>query len=438
MLVHTALSSGAAKALGYSVAMSRSAGKPLLVRNANFRALWISSTTGLLGTSVAAVALPLIAALELGASNFQVAALGGMTYLPWLLFGLPIGALVDRYRRKPVIISSLLARIILLASLPVAYWVGMLGIVQLFVVAFLAGLAAVFFTLAEAALVPRAVDREDLIEGNGLMTGSAASADAAGRGLAGWLTEVWGASNTLLIQVGASVAALASLGSLNVSETAQPAAGRRIGREMADGLRYALSTTPLRVLLFVAALWNLGGNIAISVLVLLVIRTIGESALMLGIVTASLAVGGTLGGLAVKGLTDRLGSGRVWRYSMFPAAAGYASLLFMTPGWGMLPGIVGMFLNGFFISMNIVVSTSFRQRVCPPMMMGRLGSANRMVSWGMLAIAAFAGGALATALGVREAVFAGLCVALLAPLLAVLGPLRGIRHLEELEPAQEA
>ena len=437
MHLHAALRPWARRGLGYPVAMSRTSDKHLLVRNANFRALWISSTAGLLGTSVAAVALPLIAAVELDAGNFAVAALAGIGYLPWLFFGLPIGALVDRYRRRPLIIGSLAARILLLASLPAAYWLDALSLVHLFAVSFLAGLAAVFFTLAEAALVPRAVDREDLVEGNGLMTGTGASADAAGRTLGGWLTQLWGASNALLIQVAASVVALLAVASLKVREAAQPPAGRRLGREMGDGLRYALSTAPLRVLLYVGALWNLGGNIVASVLVLLVVRTIGESALMLGVVTAALAVGGTLGGLTVKRATARLGSGRVWRYSLFPAAAGYASLLFMTPGWGMLPGIAGLFVTGFFISQNIVVSTSFRQRVCPPWMMGRLSSANRMVSWGMLAVAGFAGGALATLLGVREAVFAGLCVALAAPLVAVFGPLRGIRHLEELEPAAE-
>ncbi|WP_461168926.1 MFS transporter [Arthrobacter sp. Z1-15] len=409
--------------------------RPLVVRNANFRALWISSTAGIFGTSVAAVALPLIAAVELDASDFAVAALSGMGFLPWLLFGLPIGALVDRYRRKPVVMAALVLRIIVLLSLPVAFWMDRLSVTQLFAVSFLSGLAAVFSMLAESALLPRAVPREELIEGNGLMTGSAASADAVGRSLGGWLTGAWGASNSLLLQVAASGASLVSVATLKVSEPATaPNSRNRIFRDMGDGLRYSFSTAPLRTILLAGALWNLGGAIVVSLMVILVVRTLGESGAVLGFLTASTALGGTLGGLTVKRATHRWGSGTVWRFSMVPAVLGYSSLLLMTPGWGLLPGFAGLFLAGFAIAMNVVVATSFRQRVCPPQMLGRLGSASRMVTWGMLAVAGVIGGALVGPLGVRGAIAAGLAVAVLAPLVAAFGPLRSIRHLEELEP----
>ena len=410
--------------------------RPLVIRNANFRALWISSTAGIFGTSVAAVALPLIAAVELDASDFAVAALSGVGFLPWLLFGLPIGALVDRYRRKPVVMAALVLRITVLMSLPVAFWLDRLTVMQLFIVSFLSGLAAVFSMLAESALLPRAVPREELIEGNGLMTGSAASADAVGRGLGGWLTGAWGASNSLLLQVAASVASLASVATLKVTETAAaPKSGNRIFREMGEGLRYSFSTPPLRTILLAGALWNLGGAIVVSLMVILVVRTLGESGAMLGFLTAATAVGGTLGGLTVKRAARRWGSGTVWRYSMLPAVLGYASLLLMTPGWGLAPGFAGLFLAGVSISMNVVLSTSFRQRVCPPDMLGRLGSASRTVTWGMLAVAGVIGGALADPLGVRGAIAVGLAIAAAAPAVAAFGPLRGIRHLEDLEPA---
>ena len=350
--------------LGYSVSMIThpASGRHLVVRNANFRALWVSSTMGILGGSVTAVVLPIIAAVELGASDFAVAALSGMVFLPWLLFGLPVGVVVDRRRRRPVILVSLVARIVLLATLPAAYWLGVLTTAQLFIVSFLAGLAAVYFTLAEAALIPRAVTKDELIEGNGLMTGSGASADAVGRGLGGWMTQAVGASNSLLVQLAASVASFIAILGLKVEETIPASPEKRhIWREMRSGLSYSLSTTPLRVLLLVAALWNLGGNIVVSLIVLLVVRTLGENGTWLGFLMAATAVGGTLGGLSVKRLAERFGSGVVWRYSMFPAAAGYAALLLMTPGWGMLPGFFGMFLTGLAISMNIVVSTSFRR-----------------------------------------------------------------------------
>ncbi|MDM7989551.1 MFS transporter [Arthrobacter sp. zg-Y877] len=414
---------------------TKAAARPLVIRNANFRRLWISSTAGIFGTAVTSVALPVIAVMELDASNATVAVLSGMAFLPWLLFALPIGVLVDRQRRRPLIVVSLAVRTLLLASLPVAWWLGLLTVTQLFVVSFGAGLAAVFFTLAEQALVPQAVDREELVEGNGLMTGSGALGDAGGRALGGWVTDAWGASNALLLQVAASFASLAAVLRLDITEPRPGRAEKRhVVKEMAEGVRYIFSTLALRMLLITGALWNLGGNIVNSLLVLLVLRSLGESPGMLGLLTAATAVGGTVGGLSVKRLADRFGSGRVWRYSMFPAVAGYASLLFISPGWGMAVGFVGLFVAGFSISLNIVVATAFRQRVCPPQMLGRLGSAQRMVSWGMLAVAAFAAALLVEFLSIRGSILTGILVAALAPLVAAFGPLRGIRDLAELEP----
>ncbi|NJC22518.1 MFS family permease [Arthrobacter pigmenti] len=404
----------------------------LVRRNSNFRALWLSATVGVLGTAVASIALPIIAAVELAASDFAVAALAGMTFLPWLLLGLPIGVWVDRWPRKPVIVWSLIARILSLATLPVAYWFGMLTVVQLFVVAFVAGLSSVFFSLADQALVQQALTGDELVEGNGIITASGASADAAGRGIAGWLTVILGASNTLLVQVAASFASLFAISSLRLKEARPEPTQRHIFAEMMDGLRYTFSTAPLRAILFNAALWNLGGSMVASLMVLLVIRVLNESEIWLGLLMAATSIGGAVGGLNAKRLTEWLGSGPVWRWSMVPGVLGYASLLVMTPGPGMIIGLVGMFVMGVSVALNIVVGTSFRQRVCPPAMMGRLGAATRMVSWGMLGIASIIGGVLAELLGITNAILVGVVLTTAAPLVALFGSLRSVKRLEDL------
>lgn len=411
--------------------------KPLLLRNTNFRALWLSATVGIFGSAITSIALPIIAVVELHASDFAVAALAGMTFLPWLLFGLPIGAWVDRLKRKPIIVASLVLRILTLATLPIAYWFDALSVAQLYTVAFVAGLSAVFFTLADQALVPQAVTRDELVEGNGVLTASSASADAAGRGLSGVLTVSMGASNSVLIQIATSVASILAISSLKVVEPELEERKRRIFLEMREGMAYTFSTPALRALLYNAALWNLGGNIVISLLVLLIVRVINESEVWLGILMASAAVGGAIGGITVKWVTDKFGSGPVWRWSMVPGVAGYACLLFMTPGAGMSIGIVGLFVMGITLAWNIVVSTSFRQRVCPPHMMGRLGAASRVVSWGMLGLAGLIAGILAESIGIRNGVVVGVLVAFLAPLTAIFGKLRSVRRLEDLEPEQD-
>lgn len=299
----------------------------LVLRNRNFRALVVSGTVGVFGNAVAAVALPVIAAVELQASNFEVAALAGMTFLPWLLFGLVIGVWVDRLPRRPVMVAALCVRIGILTLLPVGYWLDFLTTPLLFLAAFVAGVSSVFFQLADAALVQQAVTPDELMEGNGLITGSGAAADAAGRSVAGWLAGAAGASNTLVLQVLTSIISLVALQRLDVREVTQPPTERRILREMNDGLRYTFSTAPLRAILFNAALWNLGGNIAASLIVLLVLRTLGESEVWLGALLASASIGGAVGGMTATAMGERFGSGPLWRWSMVPGVAGYASLL---------------------------------------------------------------------------------------------------------------
>lgn len=417
---------------------TRTTRKPLLVRNGNFRALWLSATVGIFGSAITSIALPIIAAVQLDASNFAVAALAGMTFLPWLLFGLPIGVWVDRLKRKPIIVGSLLLRIVALATLPVTYWLGELTVAHLYVVAFVVGLSAVSFSLADQALVPQAVSKDELVEGNGILTASSASADAAGRGTAGVLTVAVGASNSVLVQVATSVVSIVAISSLKVREPEPEIRPRKILHEMRQGLSYTFGTAPLRALLFNAALWNLGGNIVVSLLVLLIVRVINESEIWLGILMAAASVGGAIGGITVKRVSERIGSGPLWRWSMVPAVIGYSTLLFMTPGTGMIVGIIGLFIMGIAVAWNIVMATSFRQRVCPPEMMGRLGSATRMVSWGMLGIAGFIAGGLAEVIGVRNAVLVGVIVAAMAPLTAIFGKLRNVKRLEDLEPEPAA
>lgn len=407
----------------------------LLRRNRNFRALMVSSTAGVLGNAVAAVALPIIAAVELQASNFEVAALAGMTFLPWLLLGLLIGVWVDRLPRRPVMMASLAVRVIVLGLLPLGYWFGFLSTPLLFFAAFVSGVASVFFLLADAALVQQAVTADELMEGNGLITGSGAAADAAGRSAAGWLTSTAGASNTLLVQLATSIVSLVAIARLDVKEVIRPPSSTPILREMIDGLRYTFSTAPLRALLLNAALWNLGGNISASLLVLLVLRTLGESEVWLGLLLAASSIGGAVGGITAHSMGERFGSGPLWRWSMVPGLLGYASLLILTPGPGMLWGLLGMFVMGASVSWSIVVGSSFRQRVCPPGMMGRLGAASRTVSWGMLALASLIAGVLAETVGIRPAILIGVVIAATAPLVALLGPLRGIRRLEDLVEA---
>src|SRR5437763_801101 len=126
--------------------MRRPAGA--LWRHPDFLKLWTGQTLSEFGSQVSQLAIPTVAILTLKASAFQVAALGTVEFLPFLLLTLPAGVWVDRWRRRWILIAGDFGRAVLLVSIPVAYAFGHLTLAQLYVVGFTVGVLTVFFDVA--------------------------------------------------------------------------------------------------------------------------------------------------------------------------------------------------------------------------------------------------------------------------------------------------
>ncbi|MDQ1510805.1 MAG: hypothetical protein QOG50_2649 [Actinomycetota bacterium] len=135
-----------------------------LWRHRDFTLLWAGQTVSEVGSSVTTLALPLVAVLVLHATTFEVGALAACTNLPFLLVALPAGAWVDRWRKRSVLLRSDAGRVFVLGSVPVAQAFHHLGLVQLYVVALLAGVLTVFFDVAYQSFLPALVARDELVE----------------------------------------------------------------------------------------------------------------------------------------------------------------------------------------------------------------------------------------------------------------------------------
>src|SRR5262249_13495754 len=170
-----------------------------LLRHRDFRLLWAGDTISQLGTQVTALALPLLAITTLYATPFQVGLLTTFEYLSFLLVGLPAGAWVDRVRRRSVLIAGDVGRALLLGSLPVAAWLGMLGMPQLYLAALGAGLLTVFFDVASQSSLPHLVGREHLVEGNAKLQASQSVAVVAGPTVGGLLVQALTAPYAVLV-----------------------------------------------------------------------------------------------------------------------------------------------------------------------------------------------------------------------------------------------
>src|SRR4051794_2019060 len=136
-----------------------------LFRHRDFMRLWTAEAVSQLGSQVSLLALPLVAISVLHATTFEVGALTAVEFSPFVLFGLPAGAVVDRLPRRPILIWCDIGRPLALASIPIASACVVLTYGQLVAVVFVPGSLPVFFDLAYQWILPALVDRDQLADG---------------------------------------------------------------------------------------------------------------------------------------------------------------------------------------------------------------------------------------------------------------------------------
>ena len=170
-----------------------------LWRHGDFLKLWSAETISQFGSTVDDIAFPLVAVLVLEASAFEVAALGTVLFLPFLLFTLPAGVWVDRLPRRPILIVGDFGRAALYATIPLAYVADALTLWQLYAVGFLVGVFQVFFDIAYQSYLPSLVERDQIAEGNSKFEISRSAAQVSGPGLGGGLVELLTAPYAVLV-----------------------------------------------------------------------------------------------------------------------------------------------------------------------------------------------------------------------------------------------
>ncbi|HEV2251072.1 MAG TPA: MFS transporter, partial [Candidatus Limnocylindria bacterium] len=155
-----------------------------LTRDPEFLKLWIGETISDFGDQITLLAIPLTAVIVLRASAFEMGLLAAAAAAPTALFSLPVGVWVDRLPRRRVLIAADLGRALALATVPIAFLAGALGLAQLYVVAFVTGTLSVFFIVAYQAYLPGLVGRERLVDANGKLNASGSLAQLAGPSVA--------------------------------------------------------------------------------------------------------------------------------------------------------------------------------------------------------------------------------------------------------------
>lgn len=380
-----------------------------LLWHRDFRLLWFGETISGTGNSMANLLVPLLAVATLRASTFDVAALAAAGTLPWLLIGLPAGAWVDRWPARTIMITCDFVSAALYASLPVAAWLGVLTIGQLAAVALLAGVASVFFATAYQVFLPSVISAGDLVEGNAKLQGSASAAMIGGRGVGGAAADAVGAATALLYNAASFLVSAACLLRIGPG-TARPQSAARsttIRADIAAGARFISRDPYLRPMTIYAAVANLTYGGYTSLAVVFLVRVVGLGPATVGGLTAAAGAGGIGGALLARRLGGWLGTARTL---VLAALSGTAGLLLPLThaGAGEVWYLAGAITITAGILVQNILAAAFRQGYCPPQMLGRAVAGMRFLSYGAAPTGALIAGGLATALGVRSAIWLAL------------------------------
>ncbi|KOX22440.1 MFS transporter [Saccharothrix sp. NRRL B-16348] len=387
--------------------------------------LWAGDTISQFGSAIGRTVLPLLAVGALAATPFEMGVLSAASTAAFLLIGLPAGVWVDRLRRRPVMLVADFTRVALLLSVPLAWWLDVLTLPHLVVVALLVGAATVMFDIAYQSYLPALVGREQLVEGNSKLEASRAVAEVSGPAVAGGVAQAVGVAVGVL---GTAVGYLASALFLLRIRTEEPPPRKPdkpgLAHEIAEGLRFVFGNRSLRAIVGCTGTANFFGGMAAAVLVLFMVRGLGLSDGVVGLVLSAAGVGGVLGALTVNRWNTRFGQTTViWLSGLVTWPLGLLVPL-GAADWRMGFLIVGEAAIAYGATVYNIAQVSYRQSICPDHLLGRMNASIRFVVWGSMPIGGLLGGVLGGGIGVTATLWVAMTGQALSVLWVVLSPLR--------------
>ena len=406
-----------------------------LWRHGDFLKLWSAETISAFGSTIDDIAFPLVAILVLDASAFEVAALGTVLFLPFMLFTLPAGVWVDRLPRRPVLIAGDFGRAALYLTVPIAYVADVLTLWQLYVVGFLVGVFQVFFDVAYQSYLPSLVDRDEIIEGNSKLQVSQSAAQISGPGLGGILVQILTAPYAVLVDALSFVASGLFILRIRKPEerperATQDGTKPTFWAELKEGLGFVLSNPNLRAQAGCTGTSNFFFSLAFAAFLVFAVRELELSPGAIGIVFSVGAAGSFVAALTAMRISRRFGIGPTTIAVTMLQGPAVLVMAFAPEGNEALAVLIpAQLVLGYMLVTYNIVQVSYRQAICPARLQGRMNSAMRFLVWGTIPLGTLSGGALATWIGLREAIVIGALGSGLSFLWILLSPQR---HLKEM------
>lgn len=403
------------------------------LRSAAFLRFWRANAVSGLGTYVTLFALQALVVLTLHGSAADVGWLNAARWLPYLVFGLVVGAVVDGRRRLPLMVATDLVQAVVLLAIPLLWWLDVLSLPALVLVVIAYGTASVVNNAAAMSFLPRLLVARDLQPAHARIDGADAVSSTAGPALGGILVSVAGAPLAVVLD---SLSYLYSALTLRRIDHDEPpprtgVTARELVRGVGDGVRWAYGRSGLTALALATHGWFVGNAIVGVVLAPYALRSLDLSAFAFGLVGAAGGVGAVVGAAVTTAVGRRLGTGRTIILCHVITTVGVAVMLLA--GWrlpvaGALAVLMaGQGLYGLAMGMSNSHEMSYRQLVTPDELQARTNTTLRSLNRTVVVVVAPVAGVLADAWGIRPVlVLATVVFALVAAGLAAT-PFREVR-----------
>ena len=380
-------------------------------RNRDYRTLWLSLTITHFGGQVTFLALPLTAALLLDASPLEMGILTAMEALPYTLFGLFTGVLIDRSRKLRLIILADIGRGLALMLVPIAAWLGFLSMPILYLVGFLVGVGGIIGWAAYQVFMAERVGNDHLVEANAGIALSDSASSLIGPGLAGAMIHWLTAPFAIMLDAISFLLSAAMLRGIPPMASDAPklrtarddkAAFAGIWADAKEGLKMILGHAVLRSIGFTLMLWNILKHAYLAIVILYATRDLALSPGKIGALFMVAGIGFLIASATCQWLNRRFG-------------VGYVMLMGLTMtgvAWLMVSGVIvnewagaqlgaALFLMDLGAMLFFINYLSLRQAATPEHLRGRVTSTLIFISVSLAPLGSLLGGVLGTWLGLR-------------------------------------
>jgi Transmembrane secretion effector len=397
----------------------------------DFLRLWGAQIVSAFGSRITRTALPIIAILSIGATPTEVAVLSALSVAPGVLVGLFVGGHIDRTAKRPLLITADLVRSLLILTIPLAAWFGVLSLPQLYAVAAAVGAATTLFQIADNSFLPALIGRDMLVEGNAKLEATDAIAEAAGPGLAGVLIQSLAAPVAIIVDALSYLWSAMLLSRIRAPEEPAAVAGAdtRVLGDILIGFHASLAHPLVGPALIADGVMFFFGGFFLALYMILALEALDLSPAAAGIIISVGGIGAFVGAVIARPLSRLGGTGPAMAISLGLGQA--ANLLIpLALGGGVLaiPLLVLQQLIGdAFLGAYLIHAISLRQRVLPQAVLGRANATFHVVTGLLLPAGALVAGPSADTIGLSSTIWIGACGGLLAAPVLMSSPILRLR-----------